>query len=79
MSIGKLPGFTAENAVSKTIAHYRAASVFDSRSGDRAYIRQAARDPCLNLTLAYMDAPAGSFEEEAFLAAYYKAGCNLRR
>jgi hypothetical protein len=78
MNAKSMPGFTAEKSVSKTIAHYRAAIAYDAGS-DQAYVRQALRDACLNLTLAYMKAPEGSFEEEVFYTAYYKAGCNAKR
>jgi hypothetical protein len=70
----RMPGFTAENAILKTMAPYRTASVFDSRSSP-TYVQPAAIDPCTNLAEAFIHAPVDSFEENVYITAYFSAGC----
>ena len=69
-----MPGFTAENALGKTVAPYRAASVFDSQTS-RAYVQPAMMGACKNVWDAFMNAPAGSPEETVFIHAFFAAGC----
>jgi hypothetical protein len=70
----KMPGFTAENAILKTMTPYRTAGVFDSQTSS-AYVRPAYADACLNLQLAFLYARLDSLEEKVSIDAYFAAGC----
>ena len=69
-----MPGFTAENAIVKTMTRYRTAGVFNSPTRS-AYAQPAAIDPCTNLAIAFLKAPVDLFEELTFITAYFAAGC----
>jgi hypothetical protein len=71
-----MPGFTAEDAIFKASTNYRTGGVFDSQTSP-AYVRPAAHDSCLNLAIAFLNAPLGSFQEEVFITAYFMAGCGF--
>ena len=74
-----IPGFTAENAILKTVTPYRTVGVFDSPSRPAlsrpAYVQPAAIDSCTNLAIAFLNAPVDSFQEKVFIGAYFRAGC----
>jgi hypothetical protein len=69
-----VPGFTAENSLSNAWVRHRTAGVFDSHTGPQD-VQPAYNDACLNMRIAFLKAPSGSFEELVFGTAYVSAGC----
>jgi hypothetical protein len=61
-----IPGFTAENAILKTMTAHRRAGVLDSQN-DPVYIEPAMKSVCENIYDAFEKCPVGSMEEGIFL------------
>jgi hypothetical protein len=60
-----MPGFTAEDAITKPIATYRATAGFYPQ-GDVSYVKPAMKSACENILDAYLNSPVGSVQELVF-------------